>query len=106
MRNATTIEIDARRLLGEDWVERNRPSEVLNRNPNPMVVIHGPAPQPAECRRCRHYSYSPGFYNGTRVYCALRGPLNRTVRNADGTRSHRAGWDACGKFETPTAKEK
>ena len=68
-----------------------------NYSPNPMVVRHGPGPEGASCKTCRHLV--PTSHNTNRTYwkCDRRGMTHG--QDTD----HRLKWDACRLYEVEAA---
>lgn len=59
--------------------------------PNPMRKTHGPGPDGAKCKTCKHLFAKR--WDRTYYKCALRGNTNGA-----GT-DHRVRWNACAKYE-------
>ena len=58
---------------------------------NPMVNLHGPGPQGATCRRCKHMYYDWETIGRKRDHrCTLREVVYAR---------HRLSWPACAKWE-------
>ena len=62
---------------------------------NPMVNLHGPGPQGATCRKCKHLYYDWETIGRKRHHkCTLRDP-----QRDDCLPDHRLSWPACAKWE-------
>lgn len=65
-------------------------SEVLPKDPNPMVRCYGRGPENKRCKHCGHLFYKQ--FAGRYYKCELRGD------SGSARTDQRVNWNACAKF--------